>query len=383
MAKLKVLIVDDEPGICSGITRILSRYSVKFPFLEEEFTFETREVGTGEEALKIIDREGSDIILLDNKLPGIYGIDVLEHINNKQIDCSVMMITSYASLDLAIKATDNGAYNFVPKPFTPQELKSAIESITKHLYLRRMTKNLNNEDKKIRNQFLSVLSHELKLPLSAIEGYLRIMKDRIAGERIEDYDDMVNRSLERIKGMRLLISDLLDLTKIESDRKNSDRKKINLTDIAHASKEIISPMAVQKNVNVIIDSDPEHVFFNGDGEKFEIIFNNLISNAVKYNKDNGEVCCVLRDFQDKTAITVSDTGIGISNEDIPCLFQEFVRIKNDKTRRISGSGLGLSIIRKIVEDIYKGKIYVESVPDQGTVFSVELPKSITETETAE
>ncbi len=374
MAKLKVLIVDDEPGICSGITRILSRYSVKFPFLEEEFTFETREVGTGEEALEIIDREGADIILLDNKLPGIYGIDVLEHINNKQIDCSVMMITSYASLDLAIKATDNGAYNFVPKPFTPQELKTAIESITKHLYLRRMTKNLNNEDKKIRNQFLSVLSHELKLPLSAIEGYLRIMKDRIAGEKIEDYDDMVNRSLERIKGMRLLISDLLDLTKIESDSKTSDRKKINLTDIAHTSKEIISPMAAQKNVNIIIDSDPEHVFFNGDNEKFEIIFNNLISNAVKYNKDNGEVRCVLRDFQDKATITVSDTGIGISNEDIPCLFQEFVRIKNNKTRKISGSGLGLSIIRKIVEDIYKGKISVESVPDQGTVFSVELPK---------
>jgi len=373
MAKLRVLIVDDEPGICSGISRILSGYSVNFPFLEEDFTFETREVGTGEEALEIINREGADIILLDNKLPGLYGIDVLEHINNQQIDCSVMMITSYASLDLAIKATNNGAYNFVPKPFTPQELKTAMESITKHLYLRRMTKNLKNEDKEIRNQFLSVLSHELKLPLSAIEGYLRIMKDRMAGESIEAYDDMVNRSLERIKGMRLLISDLLDLTRIESENKNSNRKKINITDIALTSKEIVSPMAAQKNVNVVIDSDPAHIFFYGDREKIEIIFNNLISNAVKYNRDNGEVRCVLKEFQDNVTIAVSDTGIGISEEDIPCLFQEFVRIKNDKTRKISGSGLGLSITRKIVEDIYKGKISIKSVPEVGTVFLVELP----------
>ena len=374
MAKLRVLIVDDEPGICSGISRILLNYSVTFPFLEEEFTFETQEVGSGEEAVEIIDKNGADIILLDNKLPGIYGIDVLEHINKKQIDCSVMMITSYASLDLAIKATNNGAYNFVPKPFTPQELKTSMESITKHLYLRRMTKNLKDEDKQIRNQFLSVLSHELKLPLSAIEGYLRIMKERLAGDTMDSYDEMVNRSLERIKGMRLLITDLLDLTKIESDKKNKKLKKINITEIASASREIVSPIATQKNVEIFIDSEPEQIFFNGDPEKIEIIFNNLISNAVKYNKDNGEVRCIMRDNAENIKVTITDTGIGMSEDDIPKLFQEFVRLKNDKTRKISGSGLGLSITRKIVEDIYKGKISVTSIPDEGTTFTIELPK---------
>ncbi len=374
MAKLRVLIVDDEPGICSGISRILSNYSVTFPFLEEEFTFETQEVGSGEEAIEIIDRNGADIILLDNKLPGIYGIDVLEHINKKQIDCSVMMITSYASLDLAIKATNNGAYNFVPKPFTPQELKTSMESITKHLYLRRMTKNLKDEDKQIRNQFLSVLSHELKLPLSAIEGYLRIMKERLAGDAMESYDEMVNRSLERIKGMRLLITDLLDLTKIESDKKNKNLKKLNITEIAASSREIVSPMATQKNIQIFIDSEPEQIFFNGDPEKIEIIFNNLISNAVKYNKDNGEVRCIMRDNAGTIKVTITDTGIGMSEDYIPKLFQEFVRLKNDKTRKISGSGLGLSITRKIVEDIYNGKISVTSIPDEGTTFTIELPK---------
>ncbi|HRX49321.1 MAG TPA: ATP-binding protein [Spirochaetota bacterium] len=375
MAKLKVLIVDDEPGICSGISRILSNFSVSFPFLEESFTFETMETGTGEEAVEILDVQGADIVLLDNKLPGIYGIDVLEYINKKQMDCNVMMITSYASLDLAIKATNNGAYNFVPKPFTPQELKTAMEGITKNLYLRRMTNRLNNQEKQLRNKFLAILSHELKLPLSAIEGYLRIMKDKLAGDKIEDYDEMINRSLERMKGIRSLITDLLDLTKIESDKQNKVRRKIDITDIAANSCDAISPMAIQKNVKVTIEAEPKQLYFLSEPETMEIIFNNLISNAVKYNRDNGEVKCSINELPDYVEITVADTGIGMSEEDLPKLFQEFVRIKNEKTVKITGSGLGLSITKKIVEEYYHGTITVKSTPDEGTTFTVKLPRT--------
>lgn len=374
MAKLKVLIVDDEPGICSGISRILSNFSVSFPFLEEDFTFETMETGTGEEAVEILDVQGADIVLLDNKLPGIYGIDVLEYINKKQMDCNVMMITSYASLDLAIKATNNGAYNFVPKPFTPQELKASMESITKNLYLRRMTNKLNSQEKQLRNKFLAILSHELKLPLSAIEGYLRIMKDRLAGDKIDYYDEMINRSLERMKGIRSLITDLLDLTKIESDRQNKVKRKIDITDIAAVSCDVISPMAIQKNVTVSVVAEPKQIYFLAEPETMEIIFNNLISNAVKYNRDNGEVRCVITELQDHVEISVADTGIGMHEDDIPKLFQEFVRIKNEKTVKITGSGLGLSITKKVVEEFYKGTISVKSIPDEGTTFTVRLPK---------
>ena len=374
MATLKVLIVDDEPGIRSGITRILTNFFVDFPFLEEEFTFDLQEAGSGEDAIEIIDKNTTDIVLLDNKLPGMDGIEVLEYINKKQYDCSVMMITSYASLDLAVKATNNGAYNFVPKPFTPQELKAAMEGITKNLYLRRMTKKLNKEGKQIRFQFLSVLSHELKSPINAIEGYLRIMQERQAGNNLDDYEVMLSRSMERISGMRTLIMDMLDLTKLESNRKALDVKKIDIVDIATLSKDTMTPMAIQKNIKIFIDSNPEHIFLLAEPEKIEIIFNNLISNAVKYNKENGEVNCVLREEDNKIKISVSDTGIGMNEEDIPKLFQEFVRIKNEKTKAISGSGLGLSILKKIVEEVYHGSVSVTSIPDKGTTFTIEIPK---------
>ena len=374
MAVLKVLIVDDEPGIRSGISRILTNFSVDFPFLEEEFIFDLQEAGSGEEAIRIIDTNAVDIVLLDNKLPGMDGIEVLEYINKKQYDCSVMMITSYASLDLAIKATNNGAYNFVPKPFTPQELKASMESITKNLYLRRMTKKLNTEGKTIRFQFLSVLSHELKSPINAIEGYLRIMEEKQVGNNLEDYEVMIGRSLERIKGMRTLIMDMLDLTRLESGKKSRDVKKVDLVELIRISKDTMSPMAIQKNIKIFVDPSPEQIYFLADQQEIEIIFNNLVSNAVKYNKDGGEVKCILKEEDKSVKISVSDTGIGMSEEDISKLFQEFVRIKNDKTKAISGSGLGLSIIKKIVEEVYHGSIVVNSIPDKGTTFMIELPR---------
>ncbi|HPS26694.1 MAG TPA: ATP-binding protein [Bacteroidales bacterium] len=375
MAVLKVLIVDDEVGIRSGLTRILKNFSVDFPFIEEAFTFETIEVGTGEEALSYLDSTPIDIVLLDNKLPGIHGIEVLEYINNKGIDTNVMMITSYASLDLAIKATNNGAYNFVPKPFTPQELKTAMEGITKHLYLSRMTKTLNEESKQVRFQFLSVLSHELKSPINAIEGYLRIMQDKQVGTDLNDYEQMIERSLERIRGMRSLIMDMLDLTKLENGKKKREITKVDVVQIAQIAIDTISPLAAQKNVKVFLDSNQSNIYMNADANEMEIIFNNLISNAVKYNKTNGTVEIKIATDDNKVSIAVSDTGIGMSEDDIAKLFQDFSRIKNEKTKGISGSGLGLSILKRTVEDFYHGTVTVKSTPDVGSTFTVEIPKN--------
>ncbi len=373
MEKLKVLVVDDEPGIRSGINRILQNFTVGYPFMDEDFEFTLIDAETGEDAIEIIEGEKIDIVLLDNKLPGIHGIEVLEYMNKKEYDAEVMMITSYASLDLAVKATNNGAYNFVPKPFTPQELKTAIESITKHLFLKRMTRKLQAEGKEVRFQFLSVLSHELKSPINAVEGYLQIMKDKQAGEEIESYKLMIDRSIERLNGMRTLIMDLLDLTKIESGTKTRQLKKTDIVEVIRIAKATMEPIAIQRNVKVIFEAE-DAVYLKADANEMEIIMNNLISNAIKYNKEGGEVFINLKEKDLKIHISVEDTGIGMTEDEVSKLFQEFVRIKNAKTKNITGSGLGLSIVQKMVE-LNHGEIKVESTPDVGTKFTVLLPKS--------
>lgn len=371
MEILKVLVVDDEPGIRSGIHRILSKFSVSFPFLEDDIEYDLIEASTGEEAIEMMKEGPVDIVLLDNKLPGIQGVEVLDFIKTNYPNTLVVMITSYASLELAVNATNKGAYDFVPKPFTPQELKTSMEGITKHLFLKRMTKKLNKEGKQIRFQFLTVLSHELKAPLSAIEGYLHIMQEKQAGNDIAAYDKMIDRSLERIKGMRNLIMDLLDLTHIESGKMKREVKAQDIVPIIVTSMDTVLPFAVQRDVEVVGHWDAE-IVMDADSDEMEIILNNLLSNAVKYNNPGGKVYIDANIKGDSVVITVKDTGIGIEEEDIARLFEEFMRVKSPQTKNISGSGLGLSIVKRIVK-LYNGTISVESKPGDGSVFTITLP----------
>ncbi len=374
MAVLKVLVIDDEPGIRSGVSRILNNFHVTYPFMDEDYTFEVIEAATGEAGIVILDNEKPDILLLDNKLPGMQGVEVLEYVREKKYDVVVAMITSYASLDVAIRATRDGATDFIPKPFTPQELKSSIENITKQQYLKRITHKLKQEGKKIRYQFLSVLSHELKAPLNAIEGYLRMMQEKQSGDRIEDYAEPIDRSLQRLQGMRNLIMDLLDFTKIRLERKDEKIQEVDLADIASGAIITVQPYAIQMEVNINLDIRSDAVIM-ADPSDMEIVFNNLISNAVKYNKMGGKAEITIDSTDSEVIIIVSDTGIGINVSDTENLFEEFVRIKNEKTRNITGSGLGLSIVKKVV-GLYNGTIKVESTPDIGTTFTIRLPKKL-------
>ena len=226
MAVLKVLVIDDEPGIRSGVTRILRDFHVTYPFMDEDYTFELLEAPTGED-----------------------GIAVIEH--NKP--------------------------DFIPKPFTPQELKK--------------------------------------------EGRIR---------------------------------------------------QVNLAEVASGAIFAVRPYTIQREVSINLDVKSETTIV-ADPADMEIIFNNLISNAVKYNKIGGMVDITIEATESEALTKVSDTGIGIKKSDTENLFTEFVRIKNEKTRDISGSELGLSIVKKVAE-LYFGTIEVDSTPDVGSVFTVRLPK---------
>lgn len=328
----------------------------------------------GEEGIEKLEKECPDIILLDNKLPGIQGVEVLEYIRERKYDIVVAMITSYASLDVAIRATRDGATDFIPKPFTPQELKSSLENITKQLYLRRITDKLKRDGKKIRYQFLSVLSHELKAPLNALEGYLRMMQEKQSGELIDDYANAIERSLQRVQGMRNLIMDLLDFTKIRLERKEEKIQEVDLEAVAAGAIVTVQPYAIQMEVSIRLDVRSKAVIM-ADPDDMEIVFNNLLSNAVKYNKFGGKAEITIDSSDTEAIIIFSDTGIGIKPDDMDNLFTEFVRIKSEKTRNITGSGLGLSIVRKVIE-LYKGTIKVESIPEIGSSFTVHLPKKL-------
>jgi len=372
MEVLKILVIDDEFGIRNGISRILNNYNVHFPFIEEEIVFEVKEAATGEEGIDLIRSHQSHVLLLDNKLPGMQGLDVLDIIQKENLDVLVVMITSYASMEVAVQVIRKGAYDFIPKPFTPQELRTMMEIVARHVFLRNLTKQLNIQGKAVRFRFLSVLSHELKTPLNVLEGYLKMMKERQVGNEVSAYDEIIDRSLFRIQNMRNLIYDLLDLTRIETGQKERKLLPVNLAKVVAMCIDTFTPLAIQKDVTVKLQS-PNEVFFDAVEDEMEIIVNNLLSNAIKYNKEGGEAIVIIESSVNTIVLTVKDSGIGMNEDELKRVFNEFVRIKNTKTQNISGSGLGLSIVKRICE-YYKAEIKVTSKENIGTTVTIKFSK---------
>ena len=251
---LKVLIVDDELGMRLAVERALRNYVVSLADLDAELGFSVVQTGSGEEALSRVSSEQPQFVLLDHTLPGISGIDVLREIQDENPDLLTIMITAYASLGMAIQATKLGAFDFLAKPFTPDELKAALHKATRHFVIRRQARQLAEEKRQIRFQFLTVLAHELKAPLAAIEGYLFILRDRLTEDDPAAYDRIVMRSLTRIEGMRKLIFDLLDLTRIESGQKKRELEKIDLAESINTSIDVVYPSANERQITVTLQT---------------------------------------------------------------------------------------------------------------------------------
>jgi two-component system sensor histidine kinase/response regulator len=364
---LTVVMVDDEEALCLGVRRIIQKYRVHVPDVLVDADLEFRYFTTGEEYLAWLDEGGAvDLLLLDLKLPGVGGMDVLDAMSAQGREVLTIMITAYATFETAVKATKLGAYDFLAKPFTPEELRYALRKATSQLILSKQARKLAEEKREIRFNFISVLAHELKAPLNAVEGYLNILRTTEADQNLQ----MVERSIARVDGMKKLIMDLLDLTRIESGQRERVIQRVDVTELAAASMELFAVDAERRGISVELEGDPD-VELRADAGEVEIVLNNLISNAVKYNRDGGEVKVRLSRRGDAATITVSDTGIGLTEEEAGKLFNEFTRIKNEQTVKILGSGLGLSTVRKIA-NMYDGEATVTSEPGTGSTFTVTL-----------
>ncbi len=370
MDTLRVLVTDDEMGMRLGVARTLRDYVVHVPDAGEDVSFVVEQALSGEEALEKIARQPPDILLLDHKMPGISGLDVLNRVSEMRLDMLTIMITAYASIETAVSATKRGAYDFLAKPFTPDELKSTILKAAARLILAKQARKLAREKQQVRFEFIRVLAHELKAPLNAVAGYLHMIEDRTCGEKAADYEEMIHRSLTRIDGMNKLIHDLLDLTRIESGQKTRRLETVDLLAAARAVADNLRPEAAARNIEIFVHAEG-NVSLTADPGEIEMLLGNLISNAVKYNRDGGRVDVTLEPGESQAAISVADTGIGMSPEDVERIFQEFARIKNEHTNNIPGSGLGLSIVKKIVQ-LYDGEIGVESHLQKGSTFNIIL-----------
>ncbi len=359
--KPTILVIDDEEAMRDSCSLILAKGG---------FVSVTAE--NGEAGLEKIRELKPEIAIIDLKMPGISGFEVLEKI--KEIDPLLVpiVITGYATVDSAVEAMKKGAYDFLPKPFTPEELRLIIGRALERRRLALEADSLRREKKLLEDNFITMVTHQLRSPLVAIQQYFEVILAGLAGQVDKTQQEMILRARERLDSLLRLINDWLDLARIDQGKIVANLKPVGLERLLQKQVDFLEPLAREYGVSLKLESAKGPASVLGDEQMLEQVFSNLITNAIKYNKPGGSVVVTLGVENSFVIAVVKDTGIGIAKEHLPFIFDQFYRVSRREDQKIKGTGLGLSIAKKIVE-AHDGSIQVESELGQGSTFRVRLP----------
>ncbi len=487
--KPHILVVDDERGLREGCRRILEAEGYTVALAEH-----------GQQGLELLQQDQYDVMLVDLMMPVMGGLELMDRVKALGLDVIIIVITGYATIETAVKAMQHGAYDYIPKPFSPEQLLAVVNRALERQQLRRQAQLLMeerdrrlleivneksklltivnsmadgvvviNRDRqlvlwnpmaikmlnlpgnpahgkdieqiipnhplrqfihqamdreaakyttiseeieltepsphtlmanisvvrdeagemlgvvailrditrlkeidRLKSQFVSMVAHELRAPLSAIEGYLTAYLTGAAGNNPEFNRQMLERAKQRAHSLLELVNDLLQIARIEAQRVSRKKERLDITKVIANTVALFEGQAKARSIEIAMNLPNACPPIEADHVEMEQLFSNLISNAIKYNKDHGKIIIDVQPSDGCLKIKLSDTGIGISAEDLPHIFDDFYRVNRPETRYITGTGLGLAIVKKIVEAHF-GRIEVNSTLNQGTTFTIKFP----------
>lgn len=362
--KGRILIVDDEEII---------RDSCKQALAKEGYL--VRDAEDGDSGMKVFEEFHPDLVLIDLKMPGKSGLELLEAIEAEDPTVVKIVITGYATVSSALDAMKKGAYDFIPKPFSPDEIRLIVGRGLEKRRLLLEARALRIERERLQRNMISLISHELRAPLAATVQYLEVILGGMAGEISSEAKDMIARSNLRLRELLELLSKWLNLATFDSDRISSSFQDIDLSEVVKGSFEVLRALSLEKKIRLSLEESRNPCIIKGNRLALEEILNNLIGNAIKYNKEGGWVKVKVYDCDDKVNVEVIDGGIGIPEEHLCRIFDEFYRVDGRRNAPVKGSGLGLSIAKKLVE-VHGGVISVKSTLNEGTTFEMSFPKDV-------
>jgi PAS domain S-box-containing protein len=224
----------------------------------------------------------------------------------------------------------------------------------------------------LKDQFLSILSHELRTPINAIMGFGSVLDDEIAGPLSELQHDYLHRMLKGADLLLALVNDLLDMSRIQAGKFTIAYEAVDVGELAHAIVESLAAIVEKRHLHLSVEISPSVPPLRADSQRIGQVLTNLLSNAIKFTPDGGDIHVMARRERGHVLVEVVDTGQGMRQEDLPRLFQRFTQLDMSKTRAASGTGLGLSICKAIVE-AHGGHIGVRSELGKGSTFWFTLP----------
>jgi two-component system, sensor histidine kinase and response regulator len=357
-----ILIIDDEEIVRDSCTLVLSKCDYRIYTAPD-----------GNAGLKIVEEHKPDLVFVDLKMPGISGMEVLERLQKIDTTIVAVVITGYATIDTAVEAMKRGAYDFLPKPFSSDELRFIAKRGIEKRRLLLDAIALRREKELIRENFTSIVSHELKSPLFAVQQTLYAFLAGSAGELAPEQKQMLERIKNRVDSMLQMISSWVELTSIDMRQLRERFKPIDIPALLSKAQELLFERAKGKNVHILTHCPLSVAPVDGDEGTLLEVFLNIIGNAIKYSEVGSDISIAVEDSNHELRVSVSDTGVGIENEDIPFIFDDFYRGKAQSKTGELGSGLGLAISKRII-NAHNGSIAVESERGKGSTFTVTLSR---------
>ena len=368
-----VLVIDDEIGMREGCRRALTPHGFQVSTAEH-----------GAEGLRKLREEQFDIVLLDVMMPGISGLEMLGRIHEHDPDLICIMITGYATVDLAAQAMKQGAHDFLPKPFTSDELLTAVQrglaerarrqalrqqaqQEEEALQLERARQEMARLDA-IESRFMLVIVHELRNPAGVIKNYLQLMRSGYIDK--DEWDEYVENLDLRASQLLAMLDDLLELAHLKEMLSPAKRKPVEVAEVLEGVVSAMQPAAKAKGLDLEVQVLARPTMPVGSNH-LHTLWTNLLDNAIKYTPA-GSILVTLEEQDGQLVTAVSDTGIGISTEELARIFEEFYRSEAAKAEVPLGTGLGLAIVNQIVK-VYQGTIEVDSAPGKGSKFTITLP----------
>ncbi len=361
-----ILVIDDEEAIRDSCHQVLSRAG-----------YRTRTAEDGNIGLEMITETKPDLVLVDLRMPGLGGMEVLEKI--AEIDASIVcvVVTGYATIESAVEAMKRHAYDFLSKPFTPDQLRIAVRRGLERRRLAIESERLRREKQMMRENFITLVSHQLRSPLASIRQYFAVVREGFAGDVTDKQKQILEKANKYLDDLMQLINDWLDMSHIDSGRIAEKFEPVALGPVLSEILELAKPLAETGQVTLELRLGHGTPRIRGDRESLKQAITNIVSNAIRYNRQGGTVVIStrgeVRGTRDEAVVEICDTGIGISQDNLPFIFDEFFRVKGSQSQHVTGSGLGLPIAKRMVE-AHNGHIEVRSDLGKGTTFSIFLPK---------
>jgi two-component system, sensor histidine kinase and response regulator len=356
-----ILIIDDETTIRDGCTQALEKSGCRVLTAQN-----------GVEGLRIAREEEPAVAFIDLNLPGISGMSVIEILAREAPDIVSIMITGFASIVSAVEAIQKGAYDYIPKPFSPDQLRVITRRALDHQRLKVETRKLRAEKERMEKNFITFVSQEMRSPLVVIRQYMEVLKT-VAGDGFKrDAAEIYNRCRVRIQDLETMIEHWLDISRIEEDTFAGSKVPLALSRVIECGIDEMAYICREKGIILDADVDRDLPEIIGDEESLVRVITNIIGNAAKYTPRNGRIKITARSGGDRNVtVFISDTGSGIPAEKLSFVFEPFFRVRGGEEQE-PGSGLGLTFCKKVM-DAHNGEIDVVSKEGQGTTFFLKFP----------